>query len=191
MDAKQYREICEKLDLFFKEALDEAIHNQHVRLSPEAAFYLLRIITYGFSNGPNADPKSLGQRYLEAFSREDAQPFKAVGDTSLLIAGIWWQHLLRMSVDVDYYLELGSRSYQKASETSSKNLSELFEELSRKFSAMADVLTETTQCISDAKMTDKDILRMYEVWLRTHNIFLERKLRSLGINPVPGKTTRQ
>ena len=56
---------------------------------------------------------------------------------------------------------------------------------------LVNILSETTRCISEANLSDSNILRMYEVWLRTHNDFIAKKLRSLGINVVPGKTTRQ
>jgi len=189
--AKEFIEIREGCDLFFKETLDDALGNQHLRISQEVAFYLLGILLIGVRKGPDDETRSVAERYMLAQSNEQVDELKAVGDSSLIIAGIWWQSLLRRLVDVDYYIAVGSRSYQKASEVSPKNLADLFEELSDNFNSIVNVMAEATRCISEANMSNNDVLRIYEVWLRTHNTFLEKKLRSLGINVVPGKTTKQ
>lgn len=190
-DVKVFLEICERCDEFFKETLDNALNNQRLQISQEAAFYLLGVLLMGIKRNPGDDTKSMTERYLFAQRNEQVNALKAVGDSSLIIAGVWWQSLLRKLVDVDYYITIGSCSYQKASEITPKNLAGLFEELSENFSNLVNVMAETTRCISEANMSDNDILRMYEVWLRTHNTFFEQKLRSLGVNVVPGKTTQQ
>ncbi len=184
-------EAYKKCDLFFKAALDDAMANQRLHISQEAAFYLMGILVLGMKKDPHSETKSLAEKYLLAQHAKETEKFKTIGDLSLIIAGIWWQSLLRKLVDVDYYVVLGSHSYQKVSETSSGGLSDLFEELAQNFRNIVNILTETTRCISEANFSDNDILRMYEVWLRTQNTFLEQKLRLLGINVVPCKTTRQ
>ena len=192
--AKQLIEIYKKCDGFFKEALDEAIRNQHVQISEEAAFYLMGVLVGHLEIEESPDGRAMAQRYHEALlasGNKKSVEFKKLGDASLLVAGIWWQSLLRKLVDVDYYIDIGRRAYQLAGKNTSKSFSEIFEELSDNFVDIVDIIAEATRSISEAKMSDTDILRMYEVWLRTHNPFLETKLRELGINVVPGKTTRQ
>lgn len=186
-NVRQLLEIYKKGDLYFKELLDKAIKNQRLDISEEAAFYLLGILLMGMNKHPVGE-KTIAEQFIKAASNSEA---KLVGDTSLIIAGIWWQSLFRKLVDVDYYINIGSRSYQKASESSPENLNELFEELSQNFCNLVNVLAEATRCISESNLSNANILRMYEVWLRTHNAFLEQKLRSLGIDVVPGKTTTQ
>lgn len=189
--AQQFIEIYKKCDLFFKESLDDAMASQRLHISQEAAFYLMGILVLGMKKDPHGETESLAEQYLLAQHTEETEKFRAIGDLSLIVAGIWWQNLLRKLVDVDYYVDLGSHSYQKVSETSSGDLADLFEELAQNFKSIVNILTETTRCISEANMSDSDILRMYEVWLRTQNTFLEQKLRSLGINVVEVKTTKQ
>lgn len=190
-NTKQFLELYKRCDAFFKEVLDEAISNQHVQISQEAAFYLMGILLMGIKTDPGADVQSLAEKYLAAYKSERPEEFRFVGDASLIIAGIWWQSLLRKLGDVDYYIGLGSQSYQKASEITPKNLSELFEELSENFRNLVNILIEATRCVSEANLSHRDILRMYEVWLRTQNTFLAEKLKSLGVEVVPGKTTVQ
>ena len=189
--AKEIIEAHKRCDAFFKEILDNALNNQRLQISQEAAFYLLGILIMGMKKDPNMDTKTLAEKYLIACHTEEATAFKAIGDLSLIIAGIWWQSLLRKLIDIDYYINIGSRSYRKASEATPRNFAELFEELSENFDQIVNIMIEATCCISEISMSDKDILRMYEVWLRTHNIFIEQKLRSLGIDVVPGTTTKQ
>ena len=188
---RQFIEICKKCDLFFKESLDNAMASQRLYISQEAVFYLMGILVLGMKKDPHSETESLAEKYLFAQYTEETEKFRAIGDLSLIVAGIWWQSLLRKLVDVDYYINLGGHSYQKVSETGSGNLSDLFEELAQNFKNIVNILTETTRCISEANMNDRDILRMYEVWLRTNNKFIAEKLRSLGINPININTRKQ
>ena len=191
----EFIEISKKCDAFFKIAVDKAIENQHVQISDEAIFYLIGILSGILKSGDGLSDKTLAERFSRALSdsssREKAKQFRTLGDSSLIIAGIWWQSLLRKLVDVNYYISIGKLSYQKAGEASSNNLSDLFEELSENFTGLVNVLIEATRCITEARMTNSDVLRLYETWLRTHNTFLEQKLRSFGINPVDVGTTKQ
>lgn len=188
---RQFVEICNKCDLFFKESLDNAIASQRLYISQEATFYLMGILILGMKKDPHSETQSLAEKYLLAQYTEETEKFRTVGDLSLIVSGIWWQSLLRKLVDVDYYIDLGIHSYQKVSETSPGNTSDLFEELATNFRNIVNILIETTRCISEANMSDRDILRMYEVWLKTHNKFIAGKLISLGINPVNIKTIKQ
>src|SRR3989344_8254412 len=166
----EFIEACKTCDAFFKEILNKAVQNQNVQISNEAIFYLMVIISGAVKSEDKTDNRTLAERFalaLQIYSdRNRAQEFKTLGDSALIIAGIWWQSLSRKIVDIDYYIEIGKRSYQKAGEISPSSLSELFEELS-------------------------DNLLLYETWLKTHNAFLEKKLRELGINPVYVSTKKQ
>jgi hypothetical protein len=61
-------------------------------------------------------------------------------------------------------------------------LSGLFSELAEKFTLFADVLTEVSE--SACLASSKDILRLYERWLRTGSRHAETLLRKAGIEPV-------
>lgn len=180
-----------RCDGFFKEVLDEAMQKQDIRISDEAAFYLMGLLITHLKRDAGDDTKGLGERYRIALLGEETELLKAVGDKSLIIAGIWWQSLLKRLLDVDYYIEIGRSAYKKAGESTSKNVSEVFEELSENFVDMVNILSEATSCISEANPSNTNILRMYEVWLRTHSPMIAKKLRELGINPVDIKTTKQ
>ena len=188
---KRIVETCVQCDLFFKETLSRAMSNQHISTSEEVAFYLLQILVMGMKADPHTENQAIAKKYLEALAANRVDMLRVVGDRSLIIAGIWWQSLWRKLVDVDYYIKIGADSYQRVSESGPDNLIEIFEELSENFERLVNILAEATRCVSEANMNNRDILRMYEVWLRTHNDFIAEKLRSLGINPVNIKTTKQ
>ncbi len=189
---------CKRCDAFFKEALDKAMRNQHVQTSQEAAFYILEVLVKALRHDPTEKTdkeraeaeKAIAIRWIEA---RHVNEFINIGDSCLMISGVWWSTLLRKSVHVDYYINMGRHSYEKVSEIAPKNLADIFGELSNNFKDIANILTEATQCISMAEdsVSNRDILRIYEVYLRTHNPFLAQKLKSLNINVVPGKTTIQ
>jgi len=189
-ETKELIEKCKKCDAFFKEILDTAIEKRRVEISQEMAFYLLDILRLGLKEDPHFDAETTIKRYEIAFGSRGPESFRAIGDSALIIAGIWWQSLSRKILDIDFYIKLGRLSYQREAEKQ-KNLTELFEELSENFDKSVNILMEATRCISEANMTNRDLLRIYEVWLETHNAFLEEKLRSYGINPVNTKAPKQ
>ena len=187
---KELIEKCKKCDAFFKEILDTAIEKRRVEISQKVAFYLLDILRLGLKKDLRFDAETTIKRYEAAFGSMEPESFRAIGDSALIIAGIWWQSLSRKILDIDFYIKLGRLSYQREAEKQ-KNLTELFEELSENFDKSVNILMEATRCISEANMTNRDLLRIYEVWLETHNAFLEEKLRSYGINPVNTKAPKQ
>ena len=63
-------------------------------------------------------------------------------------------------------------------------LQQVFEELAEKFSLLVDVLNDIAQ---QAHIFDqRDILRLYELWVRTGSKRAQEKLQGLGITPVLG-----
>lgn len=187
---KRFVEVCQKCDAFFKETLDAAINKQRAEISDEAAFYLLSILLIGLREDPHFDAATTIKRYEAIFGGRGPESFRDIGDSVLIITGIWWQSLARKLVGIDFYIELGRMSYQREAEMQ-KSLRELFEELSENFDKSVNILMEATRCISETSMTNRDIMRIYEVWLETHNTFLEEKLRSYGISPVNIKAQKQ
>jgi len=179
----QIIEVYKKCDAFFSEILNRAVTNQGVQISEEANFYLLSVVLVGLKVGPNHYEQSLAEKFLIAQRGGRFEDLKLVGDLSLIIAGLWWQSLIKKLVDVDYYIDLGSCSYRQVGEIGQIQLSDLFEELSQNFTALVNVLIEVSLTISEAR-DDRGLWRMYEVWQRTGNQFLEAKLREHGINVV-------
>jgi hypothetical protein len=108
--------------------------------------------------------------------------FRQVGDVSLYMAGFFQDSLSRKLVDVDYYIDMGGTAYQQVvTRTSEDTLRALYGELSEKFGRFVDVLAEISDKTS--VRTEKDLLRLYELWVRTGSERAAKALQDAGINP--------
>jgi len=92
--------------------------------------------------------------------------------------------LNRKIVDVDYYIGMGEAAYRAvASREDSQQMQRTYEELSEKFHKFVDVLAEISDKTSPK--TETDLLRMYDVWLRTKSERAARALQQAGVIPSP------
>jgi hypothetical protein len=83
---------------------------------------------------------------------------------------------------VDYYIDMGGTAYQQVvTRTSEDTLRALYGELSEKFGRFVDVLAEISDKTS--VRTEKDLLRLYELWVRTGSERAAKALQDAGINP--------
>ncbi|HEY5622591.1 MAG TPA: hypothetical protein VIV14_02445, partial [Gammaproteobacteria bacterium] len=88
--------------------------------------------------------------------------------------------------DMDYYVHIGGGAYHSLSAqvrgtSRGRAFGPVFTELAQKFQHFVDVLNDVRD---DAKSNDdQDVLRLYEIWLRTGSKRAENLLRSLGIEP--------
>jgi hypothetical protein len=60
--------------------------------------------------------------------------------------------------------------------------SEVFSELAAKFTAFVDILAEVGE--QSNLRSNADLLRIYEIWLKTGSKRAEKKLRGFGISPL-------
>jgi len=187
---KRLVERHKKTDAYFKEELDKAIKRQHVQISKEATAYLLWILILGSRMDPHFNADTLVNRYVNAFSGHGPETFRDIGDSSLILAGIWPESLSRGAVGIDYYIEIGRLAYKKEAEAS-KTLEELFEELSEKFERAAEILTEVIHLNPGKELSPSATVNMYKKWLETHNPVLERKLIDAGLIPMDLKSRKQ
>jgi hypothetical protein len=66
-------------------------------------------------------------------------------------------------------------------------LGQVFSELSQNFQPMVDALNEVSE--TSYSHSDKDILRLYEVWLKTGSRRCYDILKRLGVEPTPAGGT--
>jgi len=190
---------------FFHGALMSALENQRVQATPGSVHYVVNVLT-AFSRSDRLYErtehgyglKPLATLYAEAaFSSSAAQRNQALrrlGDVALFISGLFSHSLNRKLVDVDYYVAMGGGAYGQLSSTlaaSSREAAALravFEELSHKFQAFVDALAEVGE---DAHFNnDSDLLRSYELWLRTGSARAASQLRRAGIEPSQSNVSR-
>ena len=158
---------------YFKECVESACERQQLHPQPLTSYYLVSLLGefthIGHSVAAEAmlSNEALGVRLARALQSGGADQrtaLKQVGDVSLFISGFFSDSLRRSLVDVDYYVSLGGYAYGSLG-TREDVLAPIFCELSEKFAAFVDVLSEVSERSSLTSHTD--LLRLYEKWVRT------------------------
>jgi hypothetical protein len=185
------------LQEFFKDSVADAMEKQGVAADDHTAYYVVNLLTlfarseklYDRS-GAGSGPPPLALLLAEAAAAHDSQTrnrvLQRVGDTSLFVAGFFGDGFARKLVDVDYYIDIGGAAYGWLSEnvrgtTRGRAFGGVFAELAQKFRDFVDVLAEIRD--SGRASDDFDILRLYDLWLKTGSTRAARLLRSQGIEP--------
>ena len=184
---------------YFHNELNEALNHQKIQAESETVCYLTNLLTiYARSDELferteyGVDIKPLAVTFSEALSEPSVKLrtrlMQRLGDTALFIAGVFADSLNRKLVDIDYYVAMGGTAYAQVSDSmrghrAVKSLAMLFDELREKFTDFVDVLSEVSE--RSYLSSDKDVLRLYEIWIRTGSRRREAQLRNLGIEPVP------
>jgi hypothetical protein len=130
---------------------------------------------------------------LEAPSAADRhRGLQRLGDVSLFVAGFFAQSFARKLIDIDYHIAMGGRAYGALADalarTRSRVLGQVFAELAEKFQPLVDALNEISE--SAYRHSDRDILRLYEIWLKTGSPRSFEILKRLGVNPTTAGRSR-
>jgi hypothetical protein len=173
---------------FFREQVEAACERQCLRPQPLTSYYVVSLLSEfthvgGSSGEAMTSNEALGVRLVRALQsagRDQRRGLKQVGDVSLFISGFFSDSLRRGLIDVDYYVSLGGYAYGSLSATDDA-LSPIFAELSDKFVAFVDVLTEVSE--RTGLTNHGDLLRLYEKWVRTGSRRDGQLLAERGIVP--------
>ena len=186
------------LQEFFRDALDHALTHQHVSLDEHTAHYVVSLLTlYSRTEISHSDTRP-GQRWVSLADLlaqaaaaqtavERAALLQRLGDVSLFVAGFFASGFERRLIDVDYHVAMGGRAYGAlaAAQVSGprRALCAVFGELARKFQSVVDAVGEIAD--SARQWSSRDILRLYELWLKTGSRRAEGLLHQLGVQPAP------
>jgi len=182
---------------FFREALATALEQQRLTVKDHTEHYVVNLLAMFartealFEPGPDgAQLKPLALLFAEALeSRDDGHRFRLLqrlGDVALFVSGFLSHGFPRRLVDIDYHIAMGGRAYgalaQSAPRGPRRVLATVFAELEDKFQPLVDALND----ISDGAAThsQRDVLRLYELWHRTGSRRAHRLLMRLGIQPL-------
>jgi hypothetical protein len=188
---------------YFKDALHGALASQHLSVEDQTEHYVVNLLTL-FSRsealfdrtpeGPRVKPLVVMlSEALEARSVDDRnRNLQRLGDVSLFIAGFFAQSFARKLIDIDYHITMGGQAYGVLAESLARGkgrvLGNVFAELSEKFQPMVDALNELAE--SAHTHSDKDILRLYEIWLKTGSRRCYALLKRLGVDPTAAGGTQ-
>ena len=185
--------LAASVDEFFHEVVTDALEAVDLDASEPASWYLVGLLG-DFSRARLTD-EPLGLKLAQPGEdpSERVRNLKEVGDTSLYVAGFFSESLTRSLVDVDYYVGIGQSAYSQLARSlggaprAQRSIGEVYEELAAKFPRFVDVLVEVRRRVSILELGQTpDIGRLYEIWLRTRDEWVEQKLRDAGLLVDPG-----
>jgi hypothetical protein len=182
---------------FFRDAFDDALAHQHVTLDAHTAHYVVSLLTlYSRTEishaGTRPGQKWVGLAQLLAKAADAPTPaerealLQRLGDVSLFVAGFFAHGFERRLIDVDYHIAMGGRAYATLADTVTRPrraLAEVFDELARKFLPVVDAVGEIAG--SARVWSQGDVLRLYEVWLKTGSPRARALLQRLGVSATP------
>ncbi|HEU4626146.1 MAG TPA: hypothetical protein VFS52_15360 [Steroidobacteraceae bacterium] len=183
---------------FFHDALHGALERQHLAVEDQTEHYVVNLLTLFARSEALYEQTPEGARMkplvvmlteaLEAPNTADRhRGLQRLGDVSLFIAGFFAQSFARKLIDIDYHIAMGGRAYSTLADalarTRSRVLGQVFAELAEKFQPMVDALNDISE--TAYTHTDRDILRLYEIWMKTGSKRSFEILKRLGVNPTP------
>ena len=186
---------------FFHDSVQTALRKQHVAVDDHTEHYVVNVLTMFARSDELYEQTPEGTRlkplaHMLAAAAEAPTPqlrdqaLRRMGDVSLFIAGFFAQSFARKLVDVDYHIAMGGRAYGTLADSMRNTIrgqafAAVFLELAQKFQRLVDVLNDVAEMAHEH--TDKDILRLYEIWMKTGSPRAFNILRRLGVEPVAAR----
>ena len=183
---------------FFRDAFHEASAHQHLDIDEHAEHYVVNLLTM-FSRADalyESTPQGLRIRPLAhmlsdaleaptALARQHS--LQRLGDVSLFVAGFFARSFARRLIDIDYHIAMGGNAYSSLADTLQRSargrcVALIYAQLARKFQRLVDALNEVSEM--SYQHTQADILRLYEMWMRTGSPRAHGLLNKLGVQPV-------
>ena len=183
---------------FFRDSVHDALARQQVGVDDHTEHYVVNLLTMfarsealfePTPDGPRLKPLALmlAEAASAPSSEQRRRTLQRLGDVSLFVAGFFSHGFARRLVDVDYHIAMGGRAYGTLADTCGSGargraLAGVFAELAAKFQRLVDALNDVSEM--SWRNTDRDVLRLYEVWLRTGSPRAHSLLRELGVSPA-------
>jgi len=178
---------------YFHELVTDTLSEKKISTKPETEFYLVNLLNQfvltknlfvqDASGQHKEEPLALMVKGAIEESNPEGQKllFQRVGDFSLYISGFFQESIYRKPVNIDYYIEMGGAAYGNAANLSESQFKKIFEELSDRFSVFVHVLSTISE--KTTQKTESNLLRIYELWLKTKSQKAEVSLKKAGIDP--------
>jgi hypothetical protein len=181
---------------FFRDSLHTALERQRVAVEDQTEHYVVNLLTLFarsealFDHTPDGVRlKPLVVLLSEALGAPSAgdrnRGLQRLGDVSLFVAGFFARGFAAKLIDIDYHIAMGGQAYGTLADVMARGrgrvLAHVFAELARKFQPMVDALNEVSE--TSHRHSDEDILRLYEIWLKTGSARSYRLLKAMGVEP--------
>jgi gas vesicle protein len=186
---------------YFHDVVAEAIKARQVEATPSAATYLVELLA------DHARPDSRAGETLArplTFQLDEAlhicapaerfDKLRVLGDGVLYSCGFFGEHFEARGVDQGYVIGIGTTAYGAASSLLHAPSSgpkprgdDIFRELADNFRAFVGVLAEIAErTVTAGVQGSRDLVKMYERWLKTGSEGLAQELAAHGLVPVRG-----
>jgi len=186
------------LQEFFRDSVDAAMATNKLVLNNHTSHYVVNLLTMFSrsealyeSTDDGLQLRPLAMMFADSVDApteaERNQILQRLGDVSLFMAGFFSDGLQRAAVDMDYYVYMGGGAYHSLAThirgtVKGQAFCEVFSELADKFQDMVDVLNEVRE--SARADSDSNLLRTYELWMKTGSRRARRLLRESGVYPM-------
>ena len=183
---------------FFRDAFHTASEHQRLEIDESAEQYVVNLLTMFSRADALYEKTSEGLRIrplahmladaLDAPSTAARQRcLQRLGDVSLFVAGFFARSFARKLIDIDYHIAMGGNAYSSLADTmqrstSSRGIAAIYAQLAQKFQRLVDALNEVSEM--SYRHSDADILRLYEIWMKTGSPRAHGLLNKLGVQPV-------
>jgi len=188
---------------FFKDSVSAAMAANQVAVDHDTEHYVVNLLTLfaraeAFHDPQDSSPRQrplalmLADALDAATAAERVFGLQRLGDVSLFVAGFFADSLQESVVDIDYYVSMGGGAYSTLSAHTRGTLrgrafGAVFAELGEKFQPLVDVLNDVRD--QAVATSDADVLRLYDVWLKTGSQRAARLLRETGVLPLDAART--
>jgi hypothetical protein len=190
---------------FFRDAFHAASEHQHLEIDEQAEQYVVNLLTM-FSRADALYEKTpdglrikpLAHMLAEALDAPSAsarqRSLQRLGDVSLFVAGFFARSFARKLIDIDYHIAMGGNAYSSLADTLQRSFSgrcvaSVYAQLADKFQGLVDALNEVSDM--SYRHSDADILRLYEIWMKTGSPRARGLLLQLGVQPVSAAGSRR
>lgn len=189
-----------KPEEYFREKVHKAATQLNVQIDDHVEFYLVTLLC-DFIDPTKISAEHAGdfdifdqplafmiQKALESPPSARLKMFKAIGDSSLYVAGYFQDYFNRKAFDLSYYISVGANAYTHVSTLMREGRREdhfpvMYEEMAGNFEKLVDVVAEISD--SHGNNDNKNILAIYDRWNRVKSERLRRILEKQGIHPIP------
>ena len=184
---------------YFNDAIHDAISHQSIYPKGETVVYIVNLLAYFTlseniyeKNPEGLSLKPLAMIYKDAVdatsSEERNSHLRKLGDIALFISGFFAASFERSAVGLDYFISMGGNAYSSLADCYQRTFPdrgkrEVFTDLADHFMNYVDVLTEVSE--RSELQNDRDVLCLYESWLKTGSGYARKRLQECGILTFP------
>jgi len=199
-DAEPDIDLASNLESFFQTLVDDAVKTQHFEATEAAEFYLAGLLA-DYAKPDRLEAEALDRpltllldEALHTAGRERFERLRSLGDGVLYTSGFFADHLSTRGVELRYVRALGARAYDSAaamlrqSAGDGSGAPDVFRELADNFAMFAEVVSRVADVLqaNSAHNSNRQVVRLYERWVKTGSAPLAVALAGRGLTPQRG-----